>query len=70
MTKFILSLIFLVFISSNIEVSYLFITPRNFIYATYRVNVNLLNSEVKLFVMQSASVTKLRDAYLLTCCAV
>lgn len=70
MTKFILSLIFLVFISSNIEVSYLFIIPRNFIYATYRVNVNLLNSEVKLFVMQSASVTKLRDAYLLMCCAV
>ena len=70
MTKFILSHIFLVFISSNIEVSYLFIISSNFIYATYRVNVNLLNSEVKLFVMQSASVTKLRDAYLLMCCAV
>lgn len=58
MITFLLSRVFLIFISSNIEVGYLFIISGNFIYATYRVNI--LNSKVKLFLMQSASVTNLR----------
>lgn len=59
MIMFLLSHVFLIFISSNIEVGYLFIISESFIYATYRVNI--LNSKVKLFLMQSASVTNLRE---------
>lgn len=61
MITFLLSHVFLIFISSNIEVGYLFIISGSFIYATYRVNINILNSKVKLFLMQSASVTNLRE---------
>lgn len=61
MITFLLSHVFLIFISSSIEVGYLFIISGSFIYATYRVNINILNSKVKLFLMQSASVTNLRE---------
>lgn len=32
--------------------------PRNFVSSTYRVNIDLLNSEVELFGIQSTYVTK------------